>query len=82
MASTTTTASAPAEQVDDVESGAGLDDLDPRDSLQLGPHGPHGEQADGVVAGVGVADADDPDPGHTRWMSRLRKCVAHEMHGS
>jgi hypothetical protein len=64
-----------------VQAGAGLDDLD-AERLELGSGGTDRDEADRVVTRIRVADADDADPGHTRWMSRLRKWVAHEMHGS
>ena len=54
-----------------------LEHLDaPRQDLPQTPgdHEPHG-----VVAAPGVSDADDLQ---LRWTSSVRKCVAHEMHGS
>ena len=52
----------------------------------------HDGRSHGVVAPIGAAHADDDEPraptgalrraGHPRSTVRVRKCVAHEMHGS
>ncbi len=41
-----------------------------------------GDRPGGVVAPPGVADADDTQARYDRCTSSVRKCVAHEMHGS
>ena len=56
------------------------------DDVQLLRHALLDEARDltpgGVVPPVGVADPDHHGSAHSRTISRSRKCVAHEMHGS
>ncbi len=57
----------------------GHDDLDA--VRREGAHAVCDVDAHGVVAAVGVPEADH-QAGHGRSTVRSRKCVAHEMHGS